>query len=89
MESPFAPPIEIIQAIEKLNVLVKENPQYIPLPKLATFLGTNAEGLRNSIERGQCPFAIGWQKNDRGNKAFKIPTVTFYLWYTQSSCFKN
>lgn len=36
MQNLLAPPIEIIQAIEKLNVLVKENPQYIPLPKIAT-----------------------------------------------------
>ena len=24
----------------------------------------------------------GWQKQAGGNRAFKIPTVTFWLWYT-------
>ncbi len=89
IENLLNPPIEIVQGIEKLNALVKEYPIYIPLPKVATFLGADAEGLRNSIEKGQCPFGIGWKKSNFGNKAFKIPTVTFYLWYTQAACFRN
>lgn len=82
-------PEPIYQGIEALNKLVEENPLFIPLPQLASFLGCKADGLRNSIDKGQCPFAIGWQLNVRGNKAYKIPTVPFYLWYTQSSCFRE
>ena len=35
-----------------------------------------------AVEQGKCPFAYSWQKDIRGYRAFKIPTVTFYLWYT-------
>lgn len=80
-------PIEL--KLTELNQLVHENPLYIPLPQIATFLGANAEGLRNCIEKGQCPFGLAWQKDIRGNKAFKIPTVPFYLWYTQGVGFRN
>ena len=82
-------PKPIEDKLEQLNVLVNEHPLFIPLPATATFLGMDAEGLRSSIEKGQCPFGLGWQKNLRGNKAFKIPTVPFYLWYTQGVGFKN
>lgn len=80
----------------ELNQLVTEHPEYIPLPNVAAFLGANAEGLRCCIERGQCPFGIMWQKDVKhgkstlpGNKAFKIPSVTFYLWYTHGVGYKN
>ena len=31
---------------------------------------------------GKCPFGLSWQKNIHGNRGYKIPTVTFLLWYT-------
>ena len=40
------------------------------------------ESLKAAVEQGKCPFAYSWQKDIRGYRAFKIPTVTFYLWYT-------
>ena len=49
--------------------------------RTAAFLGMDADSLRASIEHGGCPFGLGWQKDIRGNRAFKIPTATFYLWY--------
>lgn len=82
-------PKPIIERLDELEKLVEENPLYIDLEDVAAFLHMNAEGLRNSIERGWCPFGIGWQKNARGYRAFKIPTVTFYLWYTQSIAFRR
>lgn len=71
----------VLTKIDELNALCEENPEYIPLPKVAAFLGANAEGLRFSIENGKCPFGIMWQKTLTGNKAFKIPTAKFYWWY--------
>lgn len=75
--------------IEELYHICEENPEYIPLPVVAKFMGANAEGLRYSIEQGKCKFGISWQKTARGNKAFKIPTPTFWLWYTQGHGYKN
>ena len=83
MASIFAVPAPIKEQVEKLNALVEANPQYIPVPEAARFLGVNPDGLRHSIDSGQCPFGIAWQKTLKGNKAFKIPTLTFYLWVTQ------
>ncbi|MEG2081439.1 MAG: hypothetical protein RRZ68_07760, partial [Oscillospiraceae bacterium] len=77
----FKIPVNVLDKMHELTTLCEENPQYIPLPKISKFLGANAEGLRRSIESGQCPFGISWQKNIGGNKAFKIPTAKFYFWF--------
>lgn len=89
-------PVPAEKKLAALNLLVEQNPEYIPLTKVAAFLGADAEGLRCCIERGQCPFGIGWQKDIQhgksllpGNRAFKIPSVTFYLWYTQGVGYKS
>ncbi|PKM62324.1 MAG: hypothetical protein CVU97_05880 [Firmicutes bacterium HGW-Firmicutes-21] len=74
--------------LTEINQIIDEHPQYIPLPVIAKLLGANAEGLRRSIENGQCPFGIAWQKTIHGNRAFKIPTLTFYLWYTKGAAFQ-
>lgn len=89
MINKLAIPKVIFDRIDDLNALVEKYPQYIPLPEIAKLLGANAEGLRHSIEMGQCPFGIAWQKDIRGNRAFKIPTLTFYLWYTQCGPFRG
>ena len=81
-------PTSIVAQIDALNTLVEAHPQYIPVPVVAKFLGMNPDGLRHCIEAGQCPFGIAWQKTIRGNKAFKIPTLTFYLWVTQCCAFR-
>lgn len=75
-------PSPILEKLDELEMLVEENPVSIPLRDCADFLGMNADSLRRSLEMGQCPFGIGWQKQEGGNRAFKIPTVTFWLWYT-------
>lgn len=75
-------PKPVSDKLQELNQLVEENPQYISVPVIARFLGMNAEGLRASIEHGQCPFGLAWQKTAAASKAYKIPTVTFYMWYT-------
>ena len=84
----LAIPKPIKNKLEELNQLVEENPISIPLTKTAAFLGMDADSLRASIEHGGCPFGLGWQKDIRGNRAFKLPTATFYLWYTQGGPFR-
>jgi hypothetical protein len=76
-------PKPIENKLIELNQLIEQNPQFIPLTECAAFLGAKSDGLRTSIERGQCPFGISWQCVGAANRAFKIPTVTFYMWYTQ------
>lgn len=79
-------PIEL--KLEELNHLVETHPLYIPVPELAKFLGADPSGLRASMEHGQCPFGFPWQKDQKGYRAFKVPTVPFYLWYTQGGAFR-
>jgi hypothetical protein len=78
----LAVPKPVEDKLEALCALVEKHPDYLPLPEVAAFLGANAEGLRASIEQGRAPFGISWQKTARGNKAFKIPSTRFFLWYT-------
>ena len=80
-DSVFVPAV-IKRKLKDLNELVEQNPSYIGVTDAARFLGMNAQGLRKNIEMGHCPFGLAWQKNGSGNKAYKIPTVTFYFWYT-------
>lgn len=88
-------PQPVRSKLEELETLVEKYPDYIPIPVLASFLGANAEGLRNSIEKGNAPFGICWQKEVRhgkltrpGNRAYKVPTATFWLWYTNNAATK-
>lgn len=76
-------PKPIEDKMQELYNLVEANPQYISVPDVASFLGMNTEGLRNSIENNTCPFGIMWQKSIHGNKAFKIPTAKFFFWYAK------
>lgn len=78
-------PQVIKDRIEELNELVSKHPQYIPLVEVAKFIGANKEGLREMIFKGQCPFGIAWQKTINGNRVFKIPTLKFYMWFTNNA----
>lgn len=89
MHNPLSIPRPVEDKLSQLYKLVEEYPVSIPIPKLAEFLGADDEGIRNSIDKGQCPFALGWQKSLKGNRAYKVPTVPFYLWYTQGVGFKS
>lgn len=73
-------PTVLQNRVTELNQLIQEHPQDIPLPKVADFLRMDPDGLRRSIETGKCPFGISWQRTLNGNRAFKIPALTFYLW---------
>lgn len=89
MVNPLGMPHPVEAKLMELVQIVEKHPQYIPVPELASFLGMDAACLRNSIEKGQCPFGLGWQRDERGYKGFKVPTVPFYLWYTQGVGFRN
>lgn len=82
-------PLPVAQKLDELTALVTRCPVDISVPDVASFLGMDAEGLRASIEGGSCPFGLGWQKTIKGYRGFKIPTVPFYLWYTQGVGFRN
>lgn len=79
-----APPV-ITDQLHKLHGLCEKYPLKIPLAECASFLGMDGESLRACIERGSCPFGLGWLKKNASNRAFYIPTLTFYLWVTQSN----
>ena len=91
-------PKMIEDKLSELDRLCEANPNYIPLPEAAKFLGVNPDGLRYGIEQGTIDFGLCWSKprvyrkgkrqikvetGEKGNRAFKIPTVTFYIWVTR------
>ena len=79
----FNIPAPITEKLEELYRLVEANPISLPLTEVADFLGMNPDSLRCSIEQNRCPFGLEWQRTIHGNRAFKIPTVPFFMWYTQ------
>lgn len=72
----------IRKKLQELEALVEKNPQKIPLSEAAKFLDMNEEGLKAALMRGNAPFGFAYQKNDGAYRVMVIPTVTFYLWYT-------
>ena len=78
--------MELIKAqLEKLNVLVCQYPTKLPLREVAKFLEMNEEGLKAALIRGNAPFGFAYQKEDGAYRVMVIPTVTFYLWYTNTN----
>ena len=71
--------------MEELNGLVTTYPRWIPISAAAEFLHIKPEALRASIEQGSCPFGFCWKLGDR--MAYKLPTVTFFCWYTKGTGF--
>jgi hypothetical protein len=72
----------IANKLNELNALVEKHPTKIPLSETAKFLDMNEEGLKAALMRGNAPFGFAYQKNDGAYRVCVIPTVTFYLWYT-------
>ena len=78
--------IDIIRdKVSELDEIVKKYPQRIPLSVVAEFLDMNEEGLKAALMRGNAPFGFAYQKNDGAYRVMVIPTVTFYLWYTNTN----
>ena len=72
----------IANKLKELESLVEKHPQKIPLSEAAKFLDMNEEGLKAALMRGNAPFGFAYQKTDGAYRVVVIPTVTFYLWYT-------
>lgn len=75
----------ILKKLKELEALVERHPQKLPLSEAAKFLDMNEEGLKAALMRGNAPFGFAYQKNDGAYRVMVIPTVTFYLWYTNSN----
>ena len=69
----------------ELEALADEHPLQIPLAAAAKFLGVNPEGLKAALMRGNAPFGFGYQLTDGAYRVMVIPTVPFYLWYTNQN----
>lgn len=69
----------------ELDELIKEHPKAIPVPTLARFLGIDPTALRHSIMQGKSPFGMTYKLMGRTNNQFTVPTLQFYLWYTQGN----
>ena len=74
----------ILEKLNELEALVEKYPTKIPLREVSEFLGVNEEGLRAALMRGNAPFGFAYQREDGAYRVIVIPTVKFYLWYTQS-----
>ena len=77
-------PTSVKEKLDELARLCDKYPIRIPLVDCARFLDMDSDSLRACIERGACPFGLGWLKKNAHSRAFCIPTVPFFLWYTQS-----
>lgn len=75
----------IQEQLEQLDALCKKYPRKIPTSECAAFLQINVESLKGCIENRTCPFALGWLKKNANNRAFFIPTATFYFWFMQTN----
>lgn len=75
--------------IDELNALCEAHPEKLTVKDAAKFLGVHHDSLRASIEYGNCPFGLSWLKENAGNRGFFIPTVTFWLWYTQGAGYRR
>lgn len=75
----------IKKKLQELEELVNNHPLTIPLSKASKFIGMNEEGLKAALMRGNAPFGFGYQKEDGGYRVLVIPTVPFYLWYTNTN----
>ena len=71
--------------LDELDELVEKYPESFPLSVVADFLNMNENGLRAALMRGNVPFGFGYQKSDEGYRVFVIPTVTFYMWFTNTN----
>ena len=75
-------PEKMLEQRFKLQEMLRRYPVYLPLSVVAKFLNMKPGGLRACIKQGRCPFGLGYEVDDKS--AFKIPTETFYLWYTHA-----
>ena len=76
---------EIIKSkLTELDSLIDKYPNSIPVSAVAKFMGMDDDVLRTTIIRGTCPFGVGGKQLGASRMGCKIPTVTFFLWYTNT-----
>ena len=80
----FKIPQPIVDNMEKLNALVEEYPVSIPLAEVAKLMGMNPDSLHAAIDCGSFKPGYSWRKENALSKGYKIATIPFYLWYTQT-----
>lgn len=82
--SLFKIPQPIMENMEKLNELVEKYPFDIPVTEVAKLLGMKPENLRAAIDCGTFKPGFSWRKGNAQNKGYKIATIPFWRWYTQT-----
>lgn len=78
-------PQAIKDQLTALNALIEKHPKRLPLRAVADVLGMGDDALRAALMRKNVPFGFGYQLDDDGYRVLVIPTVTFYLWYTNTT----
>ncbi|MBQ7755705.1 MAG: hypothetical protein IJ031_00605 [Oscillospiraceae bacterium] len=69
---------------DKLETLVANYPQNIPVPVAADFLGCTQESLRQTLCDGK-DIGMAWRQTGKCNRAFFIPTAKFVRWYMNTT----
>ena len=82
-------PAQVTGKISELNQITKDYPLSIPISVIAKFLDCDGSSVRAYLGSSPCPFGMAWQKSGKANRAFKIPTAKFYLWYTNGIIFRE
>jgi len=89
MSNNIMTPAPVVDKLNELNRIVEEYPDCIPLGVCAEFLGAKPSSIRSYLETAKNPFGMFWKEAGAANRAFKIPTVKFYLWYTNGEGFRK
>lgn len=71
----------VTDKLRKLNQLVEQYPDSIPVKAIANFLNCDGESVRAYLMTPQNAFGMGWIKDRKANRGFFVPTVKFYFWY--------
>ena len=70
--------------MENVNDLVDKDPLDIPVPEAAKLMGMKPECLRAAIDCGTFKPGFLWKIAGAHNKGYKIATIPFWRWYTQT-----
>lgn len=77
-------PAPVKDRLNELDKLVNDFPTEIPLVHAADFLRMDPPSLRAYLQTNTS-FGMAWKKEGKTNCGFHIPTLTFYMWVTQSN----
>lgn len=70
-------PAPVQDYLNRLDKLVTDYPQVIPIDAVAEFMGKHPDTVREMIKSGTGDFGIGWKRNTRWE--FYIPTAQFWM----------